>query len=317
MKLIRGLKNLIDYSAGSLSEGCVATVGNFDGVHRGHRVVIQQVIEKARSLKLPSAIIIFEPQPKEFFLKEKASPRLMRFREKFIALQKLNLDYLVVLRFTPRFQALSADQFIKLVLVDSLHLKHLVIGDDFRFGCDRVGDYAFLKTHGEQYGFSVEPTISEISNHQRISSTRIRRLLEQDNLDEAEHLLGYRYTIAGCVIHGQKLGRQLGVHTANIFLGRLRPVLRGVYMVEAKMENGETLPAVANIGYRPTIGGSQAVLEVHLLGFNGQIYGQKLRVCFLQKLRDEQKFDSLELLKQKIMDDIKKAEFFFRQSTGL
>jgi riboflavin kinase/FMN adenylyltransferase len=311
MKLIRGLHNLFSSSCELKQTGCVGTVGNFDGVHLGHQEVIKQVLKEAKFRQVPSVVMVFEPQPQEFFLKDQAPPRLMSFREKLNALARLGVDYVVALQFNVRLRSLSAEGFIQDVLVAGLNIKHLVIGDDFRFGCDRSGDFELLKRWGVKAGFSVEPTDSHLIDHQRVSSTRIRALLENDALDEAERLLGHRYSISGCIVHGQKLGRQLGVPTANVFLGRIRPVLVGVYVVKVMMPNGQLLKAVANLGRRPTVNGDKPILEVHLLNFKDDLYGQHLSVCFLKKLRDEQKFESLEALKTQIFKDIDDATSYF------
>jgi riboflavin kinase/FMN adenylyltransferase len=311
MKLIRGLHNLVSSSCELKQTGCVGTVGNFDGVHLGHQKVIKQVLKQACLRQVPSVVMVFEPQPQEFFLKDQAPPRLMSFREKLSALARLGVDYVVALQFNVRLRSLSAEGFIQHILMDGLNIKHLVIGDDFRFGCDRSGDFELLQNWGAKAGFSVEPTDSHLIDNQRVSSTRIRELLTKDALDEAEKLLGHRYSISGGVMHGQKLGRQIGVPTANLFLGRIRPVLVGVYVVKVLMPDGQILKGVANLGRRPTVEGDNPVLEVHLLNFKDDLYGQHLNVCFLKKLRKEQKFESLDALKTQIFRDIEDAKSYF------
>ncbi|UZE95608.1 bifunctional riboflavin kinase/FAD synthetase [Alkalimarinus alittae] len=327
MKLVRGLRSLASQKnsrvSGSKSEalsfrglGCVATIGNFDGVHLGHKVIIEQVKDKAKKLGVPSVVVIFEPQPQEYFRKSDAPARLMRFREKLVALRELDIDYLVCLTFNDELHEMPAHQFIEQVLVSGLQIKHLVVGDDFRFGCDRAGDFALLSETGklleqQQKGFSVENTRTVALEGDRVSSTRVRNALDENQFALAGRLLGHPYTITGCVVHGQKLGRQLGVPTANVSLGRKVLVLKGVYAVEATLESGECLQGVANIGIRPTVDGVKPSLEVHLFGFEGSIYGQHLSVVFKHKVRDEQKFSDIERLKEQIFKDIEETKTYF------
>ncbi|WP_250656778.1 bifunctional riboflavin kinase/FAD synthetase [Alkalimarinus coralli] len=332
MKLVRGLRNLASFrsvelqdyrnleseqdSKSSGSQGCVATIGNFDGVHSGHKVIIEQLKEKAGVLGIPSVVIVFEPQPQEYFRQHDAPARLMRFREKLVALRELDIDYLVCLTFNDELHEMSAHQFIDQVLVSGLNVRHLVIGDDFRFGCDRTGDFALLKKTGKALsdkgnGFSVENTRTIELDGDRVSSTRIRHALLENKFDLAERLLGHPYTITGCIVHGRKLGRQLGVPTANVSLGRKVLVLKGVYAVEATLESGEVRQGVANIGIRPTVDGVQPSLEVHLFDFNGSIYGEHLKVVFKHKIRDEQKFSGVDALKQQIFSDIEETKTYF------
>ncbi|WP_026180364.1 bifunctional riboflavin kinase/FAD synthetase [Hahella ganghwensis] len=308
MKLIRGIHNLH-----SFTDGCVATIGNFDGVHYGHQVIIRQLQAKAKALKLPAVVMVFEPQPREFFDEDKAPARLMRFREKLEAIAALDVEVLLCLQFNRRLRHLAAQQFVDQVLVDGLHVRHLVVGDDFRFGCDRAGDFELLQASGRKNGFSVDHTATVEVGGARVSSTRIRKLLADGRFDKAEELLGYRYSISGRVLHGRKLGRQLNVPTANVNLGRRRSALKGVYVVDVRMASGEVWPGVANVGYRPTVDGGDPKpnLEVHLLDFDQDLYGQRLKVEFLEKLRDEQRFADLNELKTRIHQDIDQARQFF------
>jgi len=303
MELIRGLHNLRGEH-----RGCVATIGNFDGVHLGHCRVLQQVKDKAAELGLPSVVIVFEPQPREFFAGAQAPPRLTRFTEKFRLLEAQGIDRLLCLTFNERLRSLSADAFVQTLLLQGLDVKHFVVGDDFRFGCDRGGDYAMLKGAGEKYGFTVVNTDTCLKDHERISSSRIREALMQQDFALAERLLGRPYRVTGRVMHGQKLGRQLGVPTANVRMHRYPCPLQGVYAVLAWSEQNECLKGVANVGLRPTVGGSQQpVLEVHLFNFDKQIYRELLSVEFRQFIRPEQKFSGLDALKQQIFDDIEQA----------
>ncbi len=308
MRLIRGLHNLAPFP-----QGCVATIGNFDGVHQGHQIIIRQLQAQAKSLNLPAVVMVFEPQPREYFDAENAPARLMRFREKMEAIANLGVDALVCLQFNHRFRQLSAQKFIDQVLVEGLGVQHLVVGDDFRFGCDRKGDFYLLQQAGALNGFSVDHTATVEIDGDRVSSTRIRELLAAGNFEEAGALLGRPYNIKGRVVHGRKLGRQLQVPTANLNLCGKKPVLSGVYTVETRTSAGQVYPGVANVGWRPTIenGDPTPNLEVHLLNFDQELYGQRLQVIFLKKLREEIRFSGLEELKGRIHRDIEEARQFF------
>lgn len=309
MRLIRGLTNLKHFAQqadGPLANGCVATIGNFDGVHLGHQTIIDQVHETALELGVPSVVIVFEPQPREFFQGREAPPRLMGFRQKFESLLASGIDIVLCLRFNERFRSYSGMGFIEDVLIDGLGVHHLVVGDDFRFGCDRAGDFALLREVGEQRGFTVENTRTVTVNGDRVSSTRIRGVLAENRIEEAEALLGHPYRIRGRVVYGRQLGRQIGAPTANLLLPH-RPALKGVYVVSATLEDGRMLDGVANIGLRPTVDGKQPSLEVHLFDFAGTLYGQRLDVVFRHFLRDEVKFDSVDDLKQQIARDFDDA----------
>ena len=309
MRLIRSLTNLKHFSQqpqASLANGCVATIGNFDGVHLGHQAIIDQVRERARALGVPSVVMVFEPQPREFFQGDDAPPRLMSFRQKFETMLNSGIDIVLCLRFDEKFRSYSGMGFIEDVLIRGLRVHHLVVGDDFRFGCDRAGDFALLRSMGDKHGFSVENTRTVEVAGDRVSSTRIRQLLGQNRLAAAEDLLGHRYRIRGRVVHGQRLGRQIGAPTANVMLPRM-PALRGVYVVQVALADGRVLDGVANIGVRPTVDGKQPSLEVHLFDFAGTLYGQRLRVIFQQPLRDEVRFDSIDALKAQIEQDMRHA----------
>ncbi|HET8801852.1 MAG TPA: bifunctional riboflavin kinase/FAD synthetase [Marinobacter sp.] len=309
MRLIRGLTNLKMLSQridSPLARGCVATIGNFDGVHLGHKTIIDQVADKARSMGVPSVVMIFEPQPREFFQGAEAPPRLMGFRQKCEALLAAGIDMVLCLRFNDAFRQYTARGFIDDVLIDGLAVRHLVVGDDFRFGCDRAGDFSLLETVGAGSGFSVENTLTVTVDGERVSSTRVRHRLMANELARAEALLGHPYRIRGRVVYGRQLGREIGSPTANILL-RQMPALRGVYVVGARLEGGAVLDGVANIGLRPTVDGRQPSLEVHLFDFAGTLYGQRIDVEFRHWLRDEVKFDSVNELKAQISRDFDDA----------
>ena len=308
MELIRGLHNLRQKH-----RGCVATIGNFDSVHLGHVRVLEQVKAKAQELGLPTTVIIFEPQPREFFGGDNVPARLTRFGEKVRLLRAQGIDRVLCLAFNAQLQQMTAADFVENLLLKGLDVKHFVVGDDFRFGCDRTGDYQMLEAVGKQYGFSVVNTDTFTIASERVSSTRVRKVLEQNDFDLAERLLGRRYRIAGRVMHGQKLGRQLGVPTANIRMHRFIAPLRGVYAATVYRAEQVLGQGVCNIGMRPTVDGTQPVLEVHLLDFDEDLYGQLLSVEFETFLRKEQKFDGLEQLRKQIFNDIEVAQTYFAQ----
>ena len=309
MRLIRGLTNLnllSRQSASPLDGGCVATIGNFDGVHLGHQTIIEQVREQAQALSLPSVVMIFEPQPREFFQGSEAPPRVMGFRQKLEALTALGVDMVLCIRFDDSFRQYSGMGFIDDLLIKGLGVRHLVVGDDFRFGCDRSGDFELLRQVGSRAGFSVENTRTVEVAGERVSSTRIRLALQNNDLVLAESLLGNPFAIEGRVVYGRQLGREIGAPTANIRLAQ-RSALRGVYVVSVRTASGEQYDGVANIGLRPTVDGRQPSLEVHLFDFAGTLYGQRLRVTFRHPLRDEVRFDSIDALKAQIAQDMNDA----------
>ena len=302
MQLVRGLHNLRPQH-----RGCVATIGNFDGVHRGHQAILVRLRERALELGVPSCVVIFEPQPREYFAPDTAPARLARLRDKLELLAAEGVDQVLCLAFNQRLSKLSAAEFVDTILVDGLGVKHLEVGDDFRFGCDRMGDFVFLTQAGDVQGFSVEAASTVELDGVRVSSTQVRRALAAADFPLAEALLGRPFQITGRVLHGQKLARQLGWPTANVQLKRRRVPFTGVYLVSVKI-GGKQWPGVANIGVRPTVAGDgKAHLEVHLLDFAGDLYDRRLTVAFHHKLRDEQRFASLEALKSAIEADVATA----------
>ena len=309
MELIRGLHNLR-----AAHRGGVATIGNFDGVHTGHRRILDQVIAEARRRKVPSTVVLFEPQPAEFFAPDKAPPRLMTLRDKVRALRHAGIDQVLCCRFDQRFRSQSAAEFVENLLVKGLAVQALVVGDDFRFGADRCGDFAYLQQGGALHGFTVSDTPTFEVVGERVSSTRVRAVLQQGDLQQAAQLLGHPYTISGRVRHGDKRGRQIGVPTANLAMRRVQSPVAGVYAVRVNGGGLEAARGVANVGTRPTVDGVDNRLEVHLLGFAGDLYGRYLEVEFLHFLRAEKKFDGLESLSAAIHTDIENARAFFSQS---
>lgn len=309
MELIRGFHNLQPRH-----RGCVATIGNFDGVHLGHQAVLGQLAEAGGRLGLPTVVITFEPQPQEYFGAAAQAPRLTRLREKLQALRRYSVDRVVCLPFNTELAQLPAQQFIERLLLDGLDVRYLVVGDDFRFGHRREGDFAMLKAAGEQHGFQVVTMHSFCVDGERVSSTRVREALGRGDMATAEKLLGRSYRMSGRVARGAQLGRQLGFPTANIHLHRQATPVRGVFAVEMFGIAGEPLAGVANIGTRPTVNGTRTLLEVHLFDFEQQIYGKYVEVVFHHKLRDEVRFASLDALKQQIgLDSAAARDYFARR----
>lgn len=306
MKLIRGLHNLRPEH-----RGCVATVGNFDGVHLGHQAVLGQLAEKGAQLAQPTTLITFEPQPREMFSPATAPPRLTPFREKLQVLRRFSVDRVLCIAFNETFAGLSAQAFIDRVLIDKLGVRYLVVGDDFRFGQGREGDFAMLEAAGAVAGFQVARMHSFYVDGERVSSTRIREALAAGDLARAQKFLGRPFRMSGHVAPGDARGRTLGFPTANLFVHRNRAPVAGVFAVEVFGLDREPWPAVANIGTRPSVGGTQSLLEVHLLDYSGDLYGRHLQVDFCHRLRDEQRFSSLDALKAQIARDVEAARQWF------
>ena len=292
--------------------GCVATSGNFDGVHLGHQAVIESLAGQGQRLGLPVVIILFEPQPREYFHPEDSPPRLSRFREKIKQLNRLPVDGVLVLHFDRQMAECSPKDFIQQVLVDGLRVKYLVVGDDFRFGKNRRGDFFALQQAGSIHGFTVEATGSVLAGGSRVSSTSIRQALAGGNMEDAALYLGRPYSIMGRVCQGAKLGRQLGFPTANIALMRKKTPLHGVFAVTMEGINGRLHSGVANVGSRPTVGGRQSMqLETHLFDFDGDIYGHLVEVHFHHKLREERRFQNVSELRDQIERDANQARAYF------
>ncbi|MES9874270.1 MAG: bifunctional riboflavin kinase/FAD synthetase [Candidatus Sedimenticola sp. 6PFRAG7] len=307
MQVIRGLHNLR-----ARHRGCVATIGNFDGVHLGHQAVFRHLREKAEAFGLPATVVTFEPQPMEFFAPDAAPARLTRMREKLQAIKDAGIDRVVLLEFGPKLAAMDAHEFVQELLVDGLAVRYLFVGDDFRFGKGRSGDIDMLREVGHGHGFEVENMNTYAVGEERVSSTRIREALARGDLKMAEHNLGRPYRICGRVAHGHARGRTIGFPTANIDLHRKVSPVHGVYAVTVLGLDDQPLPGVANIGNRPTVeGDDRYLLEVHLFDFDRQIYGQHVEVEFSLKIRDERKFESFDELREQIKRDAREARDFF------
>ena len=303
MELIRGVHNLKPHHRGS-----VATVGNFDGVHRGHCAVLDQLKAAAVALDMPTAVIIFEPQPSEYFSESEPPPRLSSMREKLMLLEAEGIDYVMVLRFNESLAAMTAHAFVKEVLVDGLGLKQLIIGDDFKFGSARGGDFFALQEFGRQYGFEVRRTRSFLEDELRVSSTEVRQKLVEGDFKGAEKLLGRRYFVAGRVVHGQARAKAMGYPTANLKLNRRRSPLEGIYASYVHGLGAKPLQAVTYVGSRPIIEDPTYVIEAHIFDFDEAIYGETIKVEFIGKVRDDFPFESFEKLIEQMAIDCEDAK---------
>ncbi|TBR07045.1 MAG: bifunctional riboflavin kinase/FAD synthetase [Rugosibacter sp.] len=290
----------------------VLTIGNFDGVHRGHRALLERLIAKARACALPATVLTFEPHPREFFAHGQAPARLSNLREKLELFAECGVDRVHVCRFNAVLAALTAEEFIETMLVKGLSVRHLIIGDDFCFGKDRKGNFAMFQQAGIVHHFGTEAMGTVAQDHLRISSSAVRDALAAGDIEQARALLGRAYVIAGRVVRGEKIGRTLGFPTLNLRIKHTRLPVAGVFAVTVSGIDAQPLPGVANIGVRPTVAaGLRPVLEVHLLNFDRDIYGMHVSVNFLHKLRSEEKFASLDLLKAQIGRDVVAARDYF------
>ena len=309
MEIIRGYHNIKPRHRGN-----VVTIGNFDGVHHGHQLLLNHLRAKSAELGVPSLLITFEPQPREFFAGAEVPPRLTRLREKVVLLERTGLDRLLLLPFNEEVAKTPAQWVADDLLHQMLDAKFVVIGDDFRFGRDREGDYEFMHACGERLGYGVSHIGTLTQQQERISSTRIRQALAAGDFTLAEQLLGHEYFIMGRVVYGRQLGRQMGVPTANIRLHRYKAALEGVYCVQVQGVDDTVYNGIANIGVRPTVDGREPLLEVHLFDYSGDLYNRLLTVTFKHKIRDEQAFESIEVLKAQIERDLVTArDWFTRQ----
>jgi len=314
MNIIRGLHN-----CQPAHQNGVITIGNFDGLHLGHQKIFEHLNRQAKKYDTHSCLMTFEPLPREYFIykstaantPETMTTRLMNRCEKMRILNSfpadIRPDYLLFLNFNQALASMSAAAFIEKVLIDKLKIKAVIIGDDFRFGCDRLGDFELLKSYGEKYQFSVSSIESHLVKNQRASSTLIREALLDNRLDDAAHMLGRAYTVCGHINHGDKRGRTIGFPTANIHLRRPETPLHGVYSVTMHSSKFGDVAGIANLGSRPTVDGKRVQLEVHLFDFEQSIYGERVCVSFQHKIRDEIKFKSFEDLKTQIKTDCEEA----------
>lgn len=302
VRIYRGLPARAD-------EPIALTIGNFDGVHRGHQAMLSRLLEAAEDLRLPPAVLTFDPHPREFFARDAAPPRLNTLRQKLEVFRAYGIARTIVARFDARLASLTPAEFIDNVLVNKLDVRWVLVGDDFRFGKGRAGDLAVLRDHAKT--FSVEGMRTIAVSGERASSTAIREALAAGDLSRAEALLGRPYSLSGRVAHGDKRGRNLGFPTANIAL-RQRPALSGIFAVRVYGLGNGAHAGVASLGVRPTVKeNGEPLLEVFVFDFDETIYGRRITVEFLHKLRDEEKYDDLGALTQQIRADVAQAREFF------
>ncbi len=312
MKLARGIESKLIPDG-----GCALTIGNFDGIHLGHQMILRHLVERGEQLSLPTVVMTFLPAPNEYFQKHKSSPRLFGLSSRYLSVREHGIDVMLVLPFNSGLANTGAEEFIRRILVAGLGVRYILTGDDFRFGAGRTGNHELLRRFGQKYGFRVERFHTVSDSSARISSTRIREALAAGDLQAARQMLGENYSITGRVIHGDKRGRQWGFPTLNIAVRK--PPFTGVFAVRVKGidEHGNGYCGVANLGARPTIGGLKTLLEVHLFHFDRNIYGRRIRVEFIKKIRDERKFDSFGQLQSQILADCEATKRFFDSGSGI
>ena len=311
MYLIRGQHNLDLFKSRFPKKRLCGTIGNFDGLHLGHQAILDKVILNSKKFDAKTIVFFTEPHAAEYFAasadsKNDAPPRIFPWRKKVMLLRDHGIDFAFFLKFNNSLRTMSPNKFITEIL-ESIHLLSFTVGDDFKFGANRQGDTSLLRDWGSKNNILVENTDTLMVQNQRVSSTRIRKALLENNFDKAEKLLGRPYVVSGKVVHGQHLGRTIDVPTANIWLPKQKLPVNGVFAVECMLKN-QKIFGIANMGVRPTIGGSLPVLEVHLFNFNKNIYSERLDIKFLKKIRNEKKFDNLDMLKSQIQKDISKAK---------
>ena len=313
MKVFRGLPNAESRAP------CALTIGNFDGVHCGHQALLARVCEAASELGVEAAVMTFEPHPREFFAQlagdlSKAPTRIANLRDKLQSLANTGIDRVIVEHFNAHFAALSPQDFIEKILVQGLHVKWLMVGEDFCFGAKRAGNLATLIEAGKRYGFHVEALPAVLNDGKRISSSTVRKALAQGDFNHTKQLLGHPYAISGHVIHGKKLGRTIGFPTLNLRVAHKRPALSGVFVVQVHGLADRPLPGVASLGVRPTVDDSgQVLLETYIFDYGQQCYGKVIQVEFLKKLRDEEKYIDLPTLIDAIARDVDDARAYFKQ----
>lgn len=299
-----------DTSLLNFARGCVATIGNFDGVHQGHQALLRQVKHLAAQRQLPAIMVIFEPQAAEFFSPQPPA-RVSNLREKCSYLQQYGGENILILSFTAKLASQSAEDFVTTLLCQRLNIKHLIVGDDFRFGHRRQGNFALLQHMGQKLGFTVYADSTQADDKGRISSTRIRQALADANFTAAQQLLGHSFCMMGRVVHGQKLGRELGFPTLNIAVKRRQVPVQGIFAVKVHGIDGQIYLGAASLGVRPAVGGKQMLLEVHVLDFNQQIYGKLVQIEFCHKIRDEEDYANLDLLQAQIARDVQQIREYF------
>jgi riboflavin kinase/FMN adenylyltransferase len=290
-----------------VKDGSVATIGAYDGLHLGHRKLLQTLTETAGARGLPSIVMSFEPMPREYFAPARPPARLMRFREKFEALAAAGIDIFFCPRFGPAMRGVSVETFIRQMLIHAMNVRELVVGDDFRFAANREGNVGHLQRAGKALGFGVQQVSSVISGSERVSSTAVRNALAAGELSVAQRLLGRPYSMSGKVIRGENVGRKLGFPTANVNLQRRQSAVMGIFAVRVRGLGRKPLDAVASVGTRPTFDGTKPILEVHIFDFDEDIYGRYIQVDFIERLRDERRFASADALVEQMHRDSQQA----------
>lgn len=310
MYLLRGLNNLSLFNERFSEEKLVVTIGNFDGLHQGHKKIIQEMKNISRDSSAKTMVIFTEPHAKEFFSMDKdimeQPARISPWRDKFKNLENENIDFAFFLKFNKSLQTMNPEIFIERVL-GSLNISNLMIGDDFRFGQDRKGDFSMLSNWSKSKDISLSKLPTFSIDNRRVSSTWVRETLSSSDFALAKNLLGRPYSFEGKVVHGNRLGRLIGFPTANIWLPKNNLPIKGVFSVKISLDMSEFY-GIANIGIRPTVGGTSPVLEVNIFDFKKEIYGKRIKVEFVKKIRDEKKFDSLDDLKKQITKDVNTAK---------
>ena len=296
-----------DVEGGPLSpQGSVVCIGAFDGLHLGHQALVRRAVERARELGVPAVALTFEPLPREFFAPAEPPQRLTLARAKFEGLRDLGIDIVGLLRFGKQLASMDAERFVREVLVDRLSAREVWIGPDFRFGKGRAGDLPMLRALGESLGFTAHAIHPVVVDGERVSSTRIREALTVGDFDRVERLLGRRYAIAGRVVRGKQLGRTLGYPTANLRYTK-RPPLQGIFATRVHGLDAQPIASVSSFGTRPTVAGKEPLLEAHLFDFEGDLYGQRIEVEFVARLRDELAFADLPALVAQMHRDAEQA----------
>lgn len=308
VELVRGLSNLA-----SRRRGAAVSIGNYDGVHRGHQTVLRELVRRARALKVPATVVVFEPTPQEFFAPASPPARLMRFSEKVRTLAEHGVERIVCLRFNRHLADMSPETFVERILVNGLGVRYLVVGDDFRFGQGRRGDFTLLQQAGAVHGFEVQDTGTLLADGERISSTRIRQALADGDMEQAAAMLGRPFALGGHVLYGARLGRKLGFPTANIALHRRTVPVRGIFVARIGGIDDKPRTGVAYVGSRPAVGGTSALLEVFVFDFDAELYGRRLQVELLHRLRDDAHFASLDALQSQIQKDVSAAHRWLQQ----
>ena len=309
MYLIRGQNNIKLFKKRFPEISLSATIGNFDGMHLGHKAILEKVKKNAKERNLSTLVIFTEPHAAEYFSKINNTPpppRIIPWRDKLRLISENGIDFCMLLRFDEYLKSMTPEQFTEKIL-EELQIKSLTIGDDFKFGKDRKGDYQFLKNWGESMNIEIDKTDTVKVDDQRVSSTRIREALISNNFKNANVMLDWHYSYSGKVVYGNQLGREIGVPTANIWIPKQKLPISGVYAVRCLVDHEKYL-GIANMGIRPTVGGTRPVLETHIFDFEKDIYGRRITVQFIEKIREEVKFDSIDLLKSQIKKDIEEAK---------